>query len=285
VGVRERDHGEFSPGQLPEHPAPIPPASSIDQHILDEIDVDDWSRPLIEPSDPVCHLLHDDNLREEEELKAYASVSILYRTHAVAYDEHSMSASRTTVAKRRLSRDDWIAAALDAIADGGLSAVAVEPLAAGLGVTKGSFYAHFATRDELIEATLESWERSHAGSGLAQFADIADPVERLRAVLLAGVTFSQSGAPSVHMSLLGELGDPRVRGAVSRVTDQRVELLTQTYRRLGLPPKRAADRARMAYAAYLGLLQMAREAPDRTLSRREIARFMNELTAAMIPSA
>jgi AcrR family transcriptional regulator len=151
-------------------------------------------------------------------------------------------------------------------------------------VTKGSYYAHFSTRDELIEATLESWEQSHAGTGLARFAAIDDPTERLRAVLLAAVTFSQSGAPSVHMSLLGELGDARVRAAVARVTAKRVELLTGTYRRLGLAPQRAADRARMAYATYMGLLQMAREAPERTLSKREIGRFMDELTAALIPS-
>jgi AcrR family transcriptional regulator len=195
-----------------------------------------------------------------------------------------MTASRANQVKRRLSRDDWIAAAFDAIADGGLSAVSVEPLAARLGVTKGSFYSHFSSRDELIEATLESWERSHGGSGLAQFARIEDPAERLRGVLLAAVTFSQSGAPSVHMSLLGELADPRVRGAVARVTAKRVELLTATYRDLGLPPRRATDHARMAYATYLGLLQMAREAPERTLSDREIKRFMGELTAAMIPS-
>jgi AcrR family transcriptional regulator len=186
--------------------------------------------------------------------------------------------------KRRLSRDDWVAAAFDAIAEAGMSAVAVEPLAERLGVTKGSFYAHFSSRDELIEATLKSWEQSHAGPGLADFRRIEDPAERLRAVLLAAVTFSQSGAPSVHMSLLGELQDPRVRGAVARVTARRVELLTATYRELGAPPQRAAHRARMAYATYLGLLQMAREAPERTMSDRETRRFIDELIEAMIPA-
>jgi AcrR family transcriptional regulator len=196
-----------------------------------------------------------------------------------------MTSTKAAPRKRRLSRDDWVAAAFDAIAEAGMSAVAVEPLAERLGVTKGSFYAHFASRDELIEATLESWEQSHAGSGLAEFTGIDDPTERLRAVLLAAVTFSQSGAPSVHMSLLGELQDPRVRGAVARVTARRVELLTATYRQLGMPPQRARHRARMAYATYLGLLQMAREAPERTMPDREIARFMDELTAAMIPAS
>jgi AcrR family transcriptional regulator len=196
-----------------------------------------------------------------------------------------MTPTQTARRKRRLSRDDWVAAAFDAIAEAGMSAVAVEPLAERLGVTKGSFYAHFGSRDELIEATLESWERSHAMSGQAEWAGIEDPAERLRAVMLAAVTFSQSGAPSVHMSLLGELQDPRVRGAVARVTAMRVERLTATYRQLGMPPQRASRRARMAYASYLGLLQMAREAPERTMSDREITRFMDELVEAMIPAS
>jgi AcrR family transcriptional regulator len=196
-----------------------------------------------------------------------------------------MASTTPAARKRRLSRDDWVAAAFDAIAEAGVSAVAVEPLAERLGVTKGSFYAHFASRDELIEATLESWEHSHARTGMAQFERIEDPADRLRAVLLAAVTFSQSGAPSVHMSLLGELQDPRVRGAVARVTASRVELMTATYRQLGMPPQRAAHRARMAYATYLGLLQMAREAPERTMSDREITRFIDELIAAMIPAS
>ena len=39
----------------------------------------------------------------------------------------------------RLSADDWAQGALDLIAEQGVAAVAVEPLARRLGVTKGSF--------------------------------------------------------------------------------------------------------------------------------------------------
>jgi AcrR family transcriptional regulator len=184
--------------------------------------------------------------------------------------------------RRRLSRDDWIRAALDAIARGGLAAVAVEPIAAQLGVTKGSFYSHFSTRDELIAAALESWERSHGATGLEHFAEIEDPGDRLRAVLLAAVTFSQSGAPSVHVSLLGELGDERVRAAVSRVTESRLRLLTRSYRQLGFSPTRASHRARLAYAAYVGLLQMAREAPGRRLAEPDLARFTAEVNSTLV---
>src|SRR4051794_41398282 len=47
---------------------------------------------------------------------------------------------------RTLDRERWEAAALDAFEAGGLRAVAVEPLARALGVTKGSFYWHFKDR-------------------------------------------------------------------------------------------------------------------------------------------
>jgi AcrR family transcriptional regulator len=184
--------------------------------------------------------------------------------------------------KPRLSREDWIAAALDAIAKGGLGAVAIEPLAAGLGVTKGSFYAHFSTRDEWIDAALQSWEHSHGHAELDRFAAIDDPTERLHALLLAAVTFSQSGALSVHVGLLGELADERVAGVLARVNASRIRLLTGTYSQLGFSRQRADDRARLSYAAYLGLLQMAREAPGRRLGEPELASFMTEVRSVLI---
>jgi len=186
------------------------------------------------------------------------------------------------VSKRRLSRDDWVNAALDAIADGGLAAVAVEPLAARLGVTKGSFYAHFASRDALVEAALVAWEHTHGAEGMSGFAGIEDPAERLEAAMRTAVEFSQSGAPSVHLSLLGEMHDARVRDAVGRVTAGRLARLTETYRALGFPPARAAHRARLAYATYVGLLQMAREAPERRLSPRQISALMAELRSTLL---
>ena len=184
--------------------------------------------------------------------------------------------------RRRLHREDWIEAALGAIVRGGLGAVRIEPLAARLGVTKGSFYAHFSSRDELIDAALLSWESSRSDAGLERFAEIEDPAERLRQMLGAALTFTESGAGSVHVSLLGELGDPRVRAAVGRVTEARLRLLRHSYRQLGYSPRRADHRARLAYAAYRGLLQMAREAPERQLADGDVGRFIAEVNSALV---
>src|SRR4051794_23961543 len=110
---------------------------------------------------------------------------------------------RVVSGSTRLSAQDWARAALKAIAAGGLAAVGVEPLARTLGVTKGSFYAHYRNRDELITAALDEWGRSHGEEGLAHFAAIADPARRVRGVLTAVV---QGGPPP------GPPGDPGPRG-------------------------------------------------------------------------
>ncbi|GAA4391396.1 TetR/AcrR family transcriptional regulator [Actinomadura verrucosospora] len=180
----------------------------------------------------------------------------------------------------RLSAEDWARAALKAIAGGGLAAVAVEPLARTLGVTKGSFYAHYRNRDELIAAALAEWVRTHGEGGLAEFAAIADPVRRLGELLTIVVESVQPLAPSVHLSLLGDRNDPRVRDAVGQVNQARLELLARTYRELGLPPDRATSRARVAYAAILGLLHLAQTDPDAPRS----AALADEATAIFLPS-
>lgn len=59
--------------------------------------------------------------------------------------------------KKRWSRDDWIVYAFDAMEREGLGAVRIEELARRSARTPGSFYAHFKSRDELLEAMLEEW--------------------------------------------------------------------------------------------------------------------------------
>lgn len=57
--------------------------------------------------------------------------------------------------RTRLSRADWIEAATRFGVERGFDDLAVEPLAARLGTTKGSFYWHFANRADLLDAVME----------------------------------------------------------------------------------------------------------------------------------
>jgi AcrR family transcriptional regulator len=64
------------------------------------------------------------------------------------------------VAVLRTPRNAWIDAGLRALSAGGPDAVRVEPLARALGVSKGGFYWQFDDRDQLLDAMLDTWERT-----------------------------------------------------------------------------------------------------------------------------
>lgn len=70
------------------------------------------------------------------------------------------AARATGPAKRQLTRDDWIDAATQRLVNMSVDAVRVEPLAAEIGVSRGSFYWHFKSRKELLEAILAKWREN-----------------------------------------------------------------------------------------------------------------------------
>src|SRR6056300_1511891 len=59
--------------------------------------------------------------------------------------------------KNRHSRDDWLSLALDVLAEEGRAKIEIEYLAEKLGVTKGSFYAHFADRKDFVASVALYW--------------------------------------------------------------------------------------------------------------------------------
>ncbi|HCF30711.1 MAG TPA: TetR/AcrR family transcriptional regulator, partial [Cyanobacteria bacterium UBA11049] len=68
----------------------------------------------------------------------------------------------------KLGKQDWIGLGLKVLAESGVEAVRVEPLAKLLNVTKGSFYWHFKNREELLDAMLQDWVRRETDSIITQ---------------------------------------------------------------------------------------------------------------------
>jgi AcrR family transcriptional regulator len=167
----------------------------------------------------------------------------------------------TRTGAKRLTRDDWTAAALAALGDGGVAAVAIEPLATRLGATKGSAYWHFPNREALLRATLERWEREHTDAVIAMVeADGATPADRLRKLFRTVLdTRHQAG---VELALLASAADPLVAAAVRRVTERRLNYLTGLFAQLGLSAAQARRRAVLAHSIYLGQAHLNRSTPD-----------------------
>lgn len=184
---------------------------------------------------------------------------------------------------RRLTRSDWTAAALAAIADSGLSGVAVEPLARRLSTTKGSFYWHFANREALLEAALELWEQQHTEAVIRRVDTEPDPLERLRLLLTTAIALAQDDI--IDAAVLASANHPLVSQVLERVTERRIGYLAQLFRQLGFPPVQARDRGLLAYTAYLGQTQLIQAGVSATpaqgaVLRRYVDRVLGVLTAA-----
>lgn len=183
--------------------------------------------------------------------------------------------------RSRLSAADWEQAALQLIANDGVGALAIDALARQLGVTKGSFYWHFRSRDALLEAALERWQRQGEDVLLAQITSIDEPRERLRQLFLriAGEKLSHR----VHAALLSTLEHPRIRAAVELAARRRLDILAEAYRQTGLDDTNALNSARLAYAAYVGFVQLNRMRGVERLSHDELSGYVDHVIRALIP--
>jgi AcrR family transcriptional regulator len=184
--------------------------------------------------------------------------------------------------RTRLSAEDWEEAALRLIAEQGVNAVAVEALARQLGVTKGSFYWHFRTREALVQAALERWELYGEREVISQIEAIPDP--RVRLPELFRRVAHELEPHRVYAALLKALDHPQVVPVMARVSQRRMEFLNTAYREAGMPPAEAINRARLTYAAYVGFLQLNFTLGLPRISHEEFDAYVEHMIATLIPA-
>jgi AcrR family transcriptional regulator len=184
--------------------------------------------------------------------------------------------------RKRLTAHDWTAAALEALAAGGVAAVAVEPIAARLGTTKGSFYWHFPSRDALLEAALLEWERTHT-EDVIRIVEAEPDLRRRMRTLLAVALGSHGDRPGnrVELALQPTAGHPLVAPVLARVTRRRLDYLTDLFGRLGFAPEEARQRSMLAYTAYLGHAQLAHATPGLAPEGAELPAYVDATIATL----
>ena len=183
--------------------------------------------------------------------------------------------------KSRLSAEAWALAALDVIAEQGLAAVAVEPLARRLGVTKGSFYWHFPSREALLVAALGRWEKTEQEQVFGKMEAVSDPRARLRG--LFQLVAHEIRPHIIYSELLKALDHPVVKPVLERVSQQRLDYLTASFRQAGLTRMDAQNRARLAYAAYVGFLQLSLQLGQPRLHHDEFEAYVSHVITTLIP--
>ncbi|ATD68348.1 MULTISPECIES: TetR/AcrR family transcriptional regulator [Luteimonas] len=182
----------------------------------------------------------------------------------------------------RLSADDWAQAALDLIAETGVQAVAVEPLARRLGVTKGSFYWHFPSRDALLQAALERWENVEQEALFGALEKVPDARERLRA--LFNMVAREYKSHVIYSALLKAQDHATVQPVIERVSKRRLDYLTASFRQAGLGREDAQHRARLTYAAYVGFLQLNLQLHQARMQQDEFDAYVEHLAQTLVPA-
>lgn len=212
---------------------------------------------------------------------SYRHGTILLRRHPYGYTRR-MTSETAKSERGRLTTADWAEAALDLISEQGVAAVAVEPLARRLGVTKGSFYWHFPSRDALLQAALERWEAVEQQDVFGKLEAVVDPRERLNA--LFQLVAHEFKSHIVYSALLKALDHPAVQPVIERVSQRRLDYLTASFRQTGLGRVEARHRARLTYAAYVGFLQLNLQLHQARMPQDEFQDYVAHLTRTLVPA-
>lgn len=148
----------------------------------------------------------------------------------------------------RLTVEQWVDAGLKALARNGFTALKADLLAKGLGVSRGSFYWHFADLDAYHQAVVERWQ-VRATEWIMADIDRLLPRQRLPALLFRAFHTEVSLEMAVRA---WAVSSPAVRQAVEQVDRMRLDYTGDLLAAEGVP---AADaKAKMIYWTYLGFV-------------------------------
>jgi AcrR family transcriptional regulator len=158
----------------------------------------------------------------------------------------------------RLTAQDWIDFALRTLAREGCDALKADLLARRLGVSRGSFYWHFADLAAFHARLIEHWKQKATEAIIADIEHYGSREERLEALLRHA--FGDGAALEVRMRAWADNNAEAAR-AVGDIDRRRRGYIEQMLVEGGVEQPQAATRAQLLYWSYLGA----------TLSRSRLA--------------
>ncbi|RXH40752.1 TetR/AcrR family transcriptional regulator [Bradyrhizobium zhanjiangense] len=147
----------------------------------------------------------------------------------------------------QLSADDWIKEGLKALARSGFTALKADPLAKVMGVSRGSFYWHFADLGAFHAALLKRWREIAAEQIIADVEAGSD--EPLNALLRRsfGARLDLERAVRNWAAF-----DAAAQGAVRAIDRRRLDYIEALLKQRGLDPAMAQARSQILYWTFLG---------------------------------
>jgi len=169
----------------------------------------------------------------------------------------------------QLSAKDWLDQGLRALARSGFTALKAEPLAKAMGVSRGSFYWHFADIGAYHAAILKHWREVAAEQIIANLEAASDDDNPVQLLLCRA--FGTKPALENAVRTWATV-DPAARSAVQAIDRRRLGYVEKLLSASGLPADVARPRAQILYWAFLGFALS-----DRPLPQARQAEVVDEL--------
>jgi AcrR family transcriptional regulator len=158
----------------------------------------------------------------------------------------------------QLSAKDWLDQGLRTLARSGFTALKAEPLAKAMGVSRGSFYWHFADIGAFRAAILKHWREVAAEQIIANLEAASANDNPL--LLLLRQAFGAKLALEKAVRTWATV-DPAARAAVQAIDRRRLDYVESLLRASGLSPGIARARAQILYWAFVGFALSDRPLP------------------------
>jgi AcrR family transcriptional regulator len=149
----------------------------------------------------------------------------------------------------QLSAGDWLDQGLKTLAKSGFTALKAEPLARAMGVSRGSFYWHFADVAAFHAAILKHWREVAAEQIIVNVEAASNDNNPLP--LLLRQAFGGKLALENAVRTWANF-DPVARAAVQAIDRRRLGYIEGQFKTLGLSDDAAGARARILYWAFVG---------------------------------
>lgn len=155
-----------------------------------------------------------------------------------------------------LTREDWIQAACRKLIKESIDTVRVDVLAKELNITRGSFYYHFKSRQELLESLLTHWRVQATENIIHQLGNPSySPEQRLEHLLnlpFHGQTASEAADLELAIRAWARRNES-AQQVIEEVDSLRLKYIESLLRQVGYDSQSAGDVAVVIYAYLLNL--------------------------------
>ena len=168
-----------------------------------------------------------------------------------------MAETENDIAARRGSEEVWLQAAHRLLVEQGVDAVKIMPLAKQLGLSRTSFYWHFADREQLLAALVQRWRQKNTGNLVAQtelYAEsISEAVFNLFDCWIDDALFDARLDFAIRHWAKSA---PDLMATLKETDEERIRAIVAMFHRFDYPNWEAAARGRTIYYAQTGYIAM-----------------------------